>query len=406
MDWIEIGKGEAYMKIFGEGPSKPCPILLGGFDMDGTLITTKSGKVHPVDKDDWQWKSDIGWDRLVQGLQKPDFVVIISNQGGAKKPEKWLELQSKMNKIGEEFYKQAGINVLFVCCHKSGYYRKPLTGMWDIAIQWIQTWNKEKTTMDTGIRKCISKDSFYVGDAAGRDGDFACTDRMMAANAGINFYTPEEYFLGASTQLWKYPPKKVDNSLEKWTSNDVRVLDSLVEMCQKGSTDGYRVVIMGVGYPGSGKSTWVKRLSKKILDLEVIGGDVLKARKARGEKIIANVTTETRLLRESVLAGKHVFIDNTHGTKSVRKLYLDWIKKIVSGDNIKINVVCLWLTTSLETSFHFNQIRCQKSRGRTGLIPQVAYYTFRKRFAEPTPDEGFLAVEKVRSDFLGGKWRF
>ena len=62
MDWIEIGKGEAYMKIFGEGPSKPCPILLGGFDMDGTLITTKSGKVHPVDKDDWQWKSDIGWD--------------------------------------------------------------------------------------------------------------------------------------------------------------------------------------------------------------------------------------------------------------------------------------------------------------------------------------------------------
>jgi hypothetical protein len=33
--------------------------------------------------------------------------------------------------------------------------------------------------------------SFFVGDAAGRAGDFASTDRKWAVNIGIPFYTPE-----------------------------------------------------------------------------------------------------------------------------------------------------------------------------------------------------------------------
>ena len=45
--------------------------------------------------------------------------------------------------------------------------------------------------------------SFYVGDAAGRDPnwdggkrkkDFSCSDRLFALNTGLQFFTPEEYF--------------------------------------------------------------------------------------------------------------------------------------------------------------------------------------------------------------------
>jgi histidinol phosphatase-like enzyme len=36
--------------------------------------------------------------------------------------------------------------------------------------------------------------SFYVGDAAGRPGDFASTDKEWAQNVGIPFYTPEQFF--------------------------------------------------------------------------------------------------------------------------------------------------------------------------------------------------------------------
>ena len=45
------------------------------------------------------------------------------------------------------------------------------------------------------------KNSFYVGDAAGRlktktnKKDFACSDRMFALNANLKFYTPEEFFI-------------------------------------------------------------------------------------------------------------------------------------------------------------------------------------------------------------------
>jgi bifunctional polynucleotide phosphatase/kinase len=35
------------------------------------------------------------------------------------------------------------------------------------------------------------KDSYFVGDAAGRADDFASTDRKFALNVGIQFYTPE-----------------------------------------------------------------------------------------------------------------------------------------------------------------------------------------------------------------------
>jgi bifunctional polynucleotide phosphatase/kinase len=33
--------------------------------------------------------------------------------------------------------------------------------------------------------------SFFIGDAAGRAGDFAATDRKWALNVGVPFFTPE-----------------------------------------------------------------------------------------------------------------------------------------------------------------------------------------------------------------------
>ena len=44
--------------------------------------------------------------------------------------------------------------------------------------------------------------SFYCGDAAGRKKgpngkkDFSCSDRLLALNLKLQFYTPEEHFLG------------------------------------------------------------------------------------------------------------------------------------------------------------------------------------------------------------------
>jgi len=38
------------------------------------------------------------------------------------------------------------------------------------------------------------KQSFFVGDAAGRRGDHSNSDRQWAYNAGLPFYVPEDLF--------------------------------------------------------------------------------------------------------------------------------------------------------------------------------------------------------------------
>jgi hypothetical protein len=47
-----------------------------------------------------------------------------------------------------------------------------------------------------GITLTLSADkaaSYYVGDAAGRPGDHAATDRKWALNVEISFFTPEVF---------------------------------------------------------------------------------------------------------------------------------------------------------------------------------------------------------------------
>lgn len=411
-EWMLSPDRHIYYNTWGKIKDKEShhELIVGGFDMDDTLINTKSGKIHPVNKDDWRWLPTIGFDRMIEAFtqNKLDVIAILTNRG-AKDVEQWNDLRVRVTQIGSMIYTASGIPVIMISCNAKGYYRKPSTGMWDKALSLLPSMTETTVPVSSkkGQMKKIKITGFYVGDAAGRSDDFACSDRMMAYNAGIPFYTPEEYFLGVPVDSipWVYPSNPVIPSRQRWTSHESVVLDRLSTMCAR--TDRL-TVIMGVGYPGSGKSGWVKKIQNKLSEgvLDVIGADILRQRKLAGEKITATVNTETRLIRESLLQGHHVFIDNTHGTAKTRKVYLDWIETIRKSDSLQIDVVCLWLQTDMETSYHFNQIRCQKSRGRIGLIPMVAYYTFRKRFQEPTVEEGYSQVESVRSGFLGGKWKF
>ena len=64
--------------------------------------------------------------------------------------------------------------------------RKPDTGMWDFFV----------ANLNSGVAP-NKEESFYVGDAAGRPGDIgdnSDSDKAFAANVGVKFYLPEEYF--------------------------------------------------------------------------------------------------------------------------------------------------------------------------------------------------------------------
>ena len=102
--------------------------------------------------------------------------------------------------------------------------------------------------------------SFYVGDAAGRKNDFSCSDRKFAFNIGINFYTPEEFFLNHKKEI-----NFIFDGFNPYTycqiSDDIKFKNNTKEL------------IILTGPPCSGKSTFYQ---DNYNNYEYINRDILK----------------------------------------------------------------------------------------------------------------------------------
>lgn len=156
---------------------------IAGFDLDDTLITTKSKAKFPINEKDWQFKYDLipVFERLVKDEY---LIVIFTNQGGMTVTSKsFKNLQIKIKDIIARVNgKLPEFDPFVFIAPKCGsnHMRKPQVGMWD---------HLKKLVEDVDM-----KESFFVGDAAGRKGDFSNSDLVFADNIGLKFYTPEEYF--------------------------------------------------------------------------------------------------------------------------------------------------------------------------------------------------------------------
>lgn len=124
--WAEIDRGELYVFTSkGVKSSKK----IAAFDMDGTLIKTKSGKVYPVDTHDWQIAFPSVIEKFKELLTLGYKIVILSNQapignGRVKIEDFKIKIENLVSKIGVpiEVYIATG----------KGIYRKPATGMWKV----------------------------------------------------------------------------------------------------------------------------------------------------------------------------------------------------------------------------------------------------------------------------------
>ena len=117
-----------------------------------------------------------------------------------------------------------------------------------------------------------------------------------------------------------------------------------------------------VGYPGSGKSTLAR-----LFDATIISGDDLK--------------TAPKMIKAAEAAdlAKSIVFDATNATRARRAEYVAFARRY------NLPVRCVHVATPIEVSMQRNQARAKP-------VPKIALYLYRKKFEQPTADEGMEIV--------------
>lgn len=372
---------------------KPQSLKIAAFDLDSTLITTRSRAKFPKSPTDWRLLNSRVAPNIASLAEQGYIFVVFTNQAGVSN-----------GRMTEEFVRirmegiVASLNAdiaVFVATSKDNF-RKPGTGMWDVFVQLIG-----------GVERIDAKSSFFVGDAAGRPArpgqakDFSDSDLRFAINIGLRFRTPEEHFFersseGVSTQsIVGFDPRLIVNAnrapfLDEHTDMD-HILQTiisppdLVDELNMGASvfdkaPAVQTMVLMHGPPASGKTTFVKRhLSPK--GYVWVNFDTLHS-----------IARCSRVTREALNNGKSVVIDNTNADKNARCKYIDLGRNF--DENLKI--ICICMRTEMEVARHLNIVRERESMGNRPHVPLVAFHAHSKRVEEPDFIEKIDRIGEVR----------
>jgi len=75
------------------------PLVFNGFDLDYTLIKTKSGNIYPKNKDDFTFMFENVIEKLNDYISKKYIIFIISNQNGLLKSKNKVKLENMIFKL-------------------------------------------------------------------------------------------------------------------------------------------------------------------------------------------------------------------------------------------------------------------------------------------------------------------
>lgn len=262
-------------------PSSPSPqqrvlpVKIAAFDLDDTLIVPSTGKTWNRSATSWKW-----WDVSVPGRLKTlhnegYLVTIFSNQSTVSLKDNKKSLQKDMASLTnfksqlDAVCKQLDFPISIYAATGQDRYRKPRTGMWEALL--------DDYDLQTDAAVDMSN-SFYIGDAAGREKtdkrrkDHATSDRYLplldyrlssvltvcrdlAANIGITFQTPEEFFLKATTEPYDHvfePSRYVQSTDHEHTETE----GSEVAVSAPFTKNSPQELVIFCGSPGAGKSTF------------------------------------------------------------------------------------------------------------------------------------------------------
>jgi bifunctional polynucleotide phosphatase/kinase len=326
------------------------------FDLDGTLIKTKSGRVHPLNCDDWVFNYD---NVKTQINNLTDTIIgIITNQNGIRNNEKLIEWQTKINNI----IKEIKVNFIFASL-KIDKYRKPMDG----------SWNYIKDILINNFNVKIPKNIIFVGDACGRNTDFSDTDLKFAYNCNFKIKTPEQFFNITKTKqlaTLTYP------IIEYYTKNEFSKYIDKINNCLNKN----KVLIMLIGFPSCGKSFIRKYIINNEPKFKYYNKDDIKL------KIISE-----NLITKNNSSINYIIDDNTNTTlKNREKIYK------IYNNHYKLGI---FFDYDINLSNHLNFMRMYWFGG--DLISKVAYNTINKYFDKPNTKEFDMLItfDKILPDF-------
>jgi predicted kinase len=142
-------------------------------------------------------------------------------------------------------------------------------------------------------------------------------------------------------------------------------------------------IVLLVGLPGSGKSTWAARQGVTALSSDTIRAWL--ADDATDQTIHARVFATIRyLLRQRLAIGRPVtYIDATHLTAGERKPYAE---------------IAEWYGCNLEAVF-FDvpvEVCMERNRKRSRVVPEEAIRAMAAKLTMPAPEEGFKRIRVVK----------
>jgi bifunctional polynucleotide phosphatase/kinase len=273
--------------------------LVASFDLDWTL-TYNEKHLFPKETDDiYIFPNRKSY--LEKLIEDGYNIVIFTNQFAKSKKEKL----KKVERI-TTFIKKLDLPISVYISTEKDNYRKPN----------IDMWNLFKKHHEIDIIKVL-----YVGDALGRPQDFSDSDKIFGEAINADVKSPEDFFINS----------------------------------EKHSFPSLKEMVVCVGMPGSGKSSYYNNL-KDHLHIE--------------QDKIGNRAKVLKEIDRALLTGKSIYIDSTNPVQESRCEYYEKAKK--HGYNIKVLYFLI-------NGTGFNKLREKP-------VPDIVYHIYFKKLEPPTID--------------------